>query len=184
MIVNAVVSVVDPLAVVIAALSGGFLAVSIVTFDGGLLAVRHDGASVQFEFGLGPPVVEARFEDDVQLDAPIGALDLPVEGLLEPFVGRFTVSNGHEVGHGRRAVVGLEGGLEDVRLVDVGLARLELGGGTNGEAAALVRIEDRREDARRLDVREATPVDRAVSAHEGAAIVVADSAVVVDREER
>ncbi len=48
------------------------------------------------------------------------------------------------------------------------------------EVAALLLVEDRREDARRVEVWIAEPVDRAVHADDGRAVHVADDAVILD----
>ena len=47
--------------------------------------------------------------------------------------------------------------------------------------AAAARVEDRAEEARRVEVRKAEPVDRAVEGDQGHRVQVADDAVVLDR---
>ena len=60
------------------------------------------------------------------------------------------------------------------------LALHALGGGADAEAAALAIVEERGEDARRVEARQAEPVDGAVGADERDRAQVADDAVVLD----
>src|SRR5438105_15709038 len=54
-------------------------------------------------------------------------------------------------------------------------------GGRDAEAAALVRVEDRAEDAWGVETRQAQPIDRPVQPDQGGGPHVADDAVVLDR---
>ena len=72
---------------------------------------------------------------------------------------------------------------EDVRVGEVELLRRPaLGRRGDPVVAAALPVEDRAEDARRVEVRAAVPVDRAVGAHERRRVEVADDPVLGDRE--
>ncbi len=76
---------------------------------------------------------------------------------------------------------GGEDGFEDVRALAVAALGLESLHGLEPEGAAALGVEDAREDARRVDVGEAEPVDRAVARDERAGTAVADQGVFADR---
>ena len=88
----------------------------------------------------------------------------------------------HEIGDLRHALVGKETRDQDVGIGQIHLLDLRLGGGREAEIAADVLVEQRREDARGIEVGQAEPVDRTVSADKSDAAQVADDAVVRDRE--
>src|SRR4029077_5413540 len=62
------------------------------------------------------------------------------------------------------------------------LALPALAGRRDAEVATLVGVEDRGEDAGRVEVREAQPVDRAVHTDERGRVHVADNTVLLDRQ--
>ena len=71
---------------------------------------------------------------------------------------------------------------QDVRVGEVELLRPRAGvRGRDAVAAAAVGVEDRGEDARRVEARAAVPVDRAVGGDERDGVQVADDAVLLDR---
>ena len=90
---------------------------------------------------------------------------------------------GHEVLHLPNAL-----GHQEARDEDVGVGQVELLGappvavGRDAEQASAVGVEDRREDARRVEARAAVPVDRPVGAHERDRVQVADQSVLGDRQ--
>jgi hypothetical protein len=71
-------------------------------------------------------------------------------------------------------------GHQEARDKDIGVGEVELLGapvvavGRDAEQAAVVGVEDRREDARRVEARAAIPVDRPVGADERDCVQVAD----------
>ena len=77
--------------------------------------------------------------------------------------------------------------VQESRDQDVGVGPIELlvakiiAGRGDAEPPALLVVEDRGEDARRIEMRQAEPVDRAVHADQGRGPHVADDAVVLDR---
>jgi hypothetical protein len=111
---------------------------------------------------LGAPVVEARIAEhpEAHLAAygPHAAEDRAVATRL---------LHGHEVGDLGDARVGQEAGQEDVRVRQVELLRPHLAEDRlDPEAAAALVVEERREDARRVELRKAEEVDRAIGACE------------------
>ena len=92
---------------------------------------------------------------------------------------------GHEVLHLPHSV-----GHQEARDEDVGVGQVQLLGapavavGRDAEQAAVVGVEDRREDARRVEPRAAVPVDRPVGADERDGVQVADQAVLGDGQVR
>ncbi len=121
-------------------------------------------------------VVEADREVHAHRDAPGDALDdaHDVDAVL---------SDRHAVGHGDRAVVGDERGLEHEGVVEVAaVRRLDPAGRRELPASVLLVAEDRRERRARVEPRRAPPVDRTVGAHQRSGLGVADERVVLDAE--
>ena len=121
------------------------------------------------------PVVEAR-------------IDLDAEAHLAPHAEHtadqpLPLADRHEVLQLADSDRGQEARDEDVRVGEV-----ELLDGADAErrrdpiAAALLSVEDRPEDARRVEPRAAVPVDRAVGADERDRAQIADDAVLGDRQ--
>ena len=87
----------------------------------------------------------------------------------------------HEVLHLAHAVGRQEARDEDVRVGEVELLRGVLGVRRRDPVeAALVGVEDRREDARGVEPLGAVPVDRPVGADQGNGVEIADDAVLGD----
>ena len=128
------------------------------------------------------PVVERRGalqpERQLAADAPDDPND-PV--LLRPLGPRLPVDR-HEVHDLADALGCEETGDEDVGVGEIHLALSHgVRGGRDPEGPAALRIEDRAEDAGRVEVREAEPVDRSVQSDERDRVKVADDPVMLDR---
>lgn len=96
-------------------------------------------------------------------------------------VRRLARARRHEVVHLPHPVGRQEAGDEDVGVGKVELLRgPALALGLDAEAAAAVGVEERGEDAWRIDAPRAVPVDRAVGADQGDGVQVADQAVLGD----
>jgi len=91
------------------------------------------------------------------------------------------VLHGHEVGHLGDAV-GIEKAREEhVRVGEIELLpRRALEERRDLEASAALRVDEGREDGRRVEMGQAEEVDRPVHAHEGDGVEVADDAVFAD----
>jgi hypothetical protein len=76
------------------------------------------------------------------------------------------LADAHEVLHLGDALGGEEAGDEDVRVREVELLRRRLPDRRQAEGAAALGVEDGREDAGRVEVGPAEPVDRPVRADE------------------
>ena len=87
----------------------------------------------------------------------------------------------HRVGHADAALGRGEGRLEHVRALEVAALGLEGGGRLEAERAAALGVEDPREHRRRVDVRQAEPVDRAVPGDQRGGPAVADERVLANR---
>ena len=85
------------------------------------------------------------------------------------------------VGDANDAARGAVRGDEDVRVLLVRALGLERLIRSELEEPATAAVEDPREDRRRVDVRQAEPVDRAVGGDEGGRATVADHRVLADR---
>jgi len=129
---------------------------------------------------LGSRVVEPR--DDLTLDAKRSRCtpEPTVDRRLKRRFGALG-GNRHKIGEHGSTRVGLERGLEDVGTVEIRLLRVVAVSRANGEMAATVGIEQSAEHARRGDVRETAPINRAVATHKRAPIVVADKSVLGER---
>ncbi len=139
--------------------------------------VEHRPALVELELVRLARVVEAgpALEPEAHLAAHRHHLAHQPAG-----VARIAV-DGHEVVHLADAVRRQEAGDEDVRVGEVELPhRVAPVHGRDPVVAALLGVEDRREDAGRVEPRAAEPVDGAVGADERDAVQVADHAVLGD----
>jgi hypothetical protein len=128
----------------------------------------------------GPRVVEARGDVDDEAHL-LSHGEHPADHAVA--VRRLAGARGrHEVLHLAHSVGHQEAGDEDV-----GVGEVELLGGPavavrrDTEQAPAVGVEDRREDARRVEARAAVPVDRPLGADERDGVQVADQAVFGDR---
>ena len=106
-----------------------------------------------------PSVVKSRFELDLEVKSPVGAGHLSEESSVRNALITDCIRDGHEVRQRRLAGRRLEPRFEDVRSGNVSLCRGERASRLDGEVPPSLGVEDTREDARVLDVREATPVD-------------------------
>ena len=127
----------------------------------------------------GARVVEARGDVDDEAHLPAHG-EYPADHAVA--VRRLAgTRRGHEVLHLPHSV-----GHQEARDEDVGVGEVELLGapavavGRDAEQAPVVGVEDRREDARRVEARAAVPVDRPVGADERDGVQVADQAVLGD----
>ena len=127
----------------------------------------------------GARVVEARGDVDDEAHLPAHG-EHPADHAVA--VRRLAAARrGHEVLHLPHSV-----GHQEARDEDVGVGQVELLGapavavGRDAEQAPAVGVEDRREDARRVEARAAVPVDRPVGADERDGVQVADQAVLGD----
>jgi hypothetical protein len=97
--------------------------------------------------------------------------------------GRTAPRHGHEVLHLPDAI-----GHQEACDEDVGVGEVELLGGPavavgrDPEQTPVGGVEDRREDARRVESRGAVPIDRPVGADERDGVQVADQAMLGDRK--
>ena len=93
-------------------------------------------------------------------------------------------ANGHVVDDLRYAVLGEEAGDQDVRLGPVDLFVDDSVGSrrTDTEVSALPLIQNRGEDARRIEMGETEPVDGAVHPDQRYCLQVSDDAIVLDRQ--
>ena len=87
----------------------------------------------------------------------------------------------HEVHDLADALVAEKARHQHVAVGHVHLLVLRLVEAGDPEEAPFLVVEDRREDARRVEVRQAAPVDGPVDAHQGDRVQVADDAVGLDR---
>jgi hypothetical protein len=129
----------------------------------------------------GAGIVEARGDVDDEAHLPAHGehpADYPVAVHRLAGTGR-----GHEVLHLPHSVRHQESRDQDVGVGEVELLRAPaLAVGRDTEQAPVVGVEDRREDARRVEARAAVPVDRPVGPDERDGVQVADQAVLGDRQ--
>ena len=153
------------------------------------------GAVDERPLGGGAAVVEHRLAHELELDAPLDALDRPHEEVLGVLVGRrprvrrdrvlLVVRAHHEgVAHHEPAGRRVPGGRQDVRPRHVGARRR----GVDAEGAEAERsraaVQERAEHARGVEAGDAEPVDRAVRGDQGRRVAVRQERVVGDRRER
>ena len=141
--------------------------------------LREPAARATLDARLRPAVVEARLEGPPQRDRPVECFDLPHQ--LAHRRDPPAVAERHRVRHAHAPLGGGEGRLEDVRIVEVAPLGLERGGRLEPERAAALGVQDPREHRRRVEVRQAEPVDRAVPGDQRGGPPVADERVLADR---
>ena len=156
---------------------------------GGVLPVDHRPGRRR------PAVVEGGLADQVDLDPSVEALDRAHEHVVAVVVGGRPGVRRHgvlvipraerqRVAHDDPARRRLPGRLEDVRPRHVG-PRGRVRDAERGEAEEPgLAVEEAAEDARRVEARNAEPVDRAVRGDERARMAVGQERVVRDRRER
>ena len=88
----------------------------------------------------------------------------------------------HRVGHADRSLRGLKSGLQHVGVGQVAACGGEWSLGSQGEAAALLGVENRAERARGVEIWQAQPVQRPVARHQGHRAPVANRCVVAKRD--
>ena len=98
-----------------------------------------------------------------------------------PFRSEAVSGERHRVGDACRTLRGGERRLEHVGVGQVSPRDLVRRLGLEREAAASIPVEDGAEDARRVEIGQAEPVDRAVAGHQSRRATVADRRVVPQR---
>jgi hypothetical protein len=142
-------------------------------------AARHHAGGVS-----GAGIIEGgkalHAEPHRSADGARDAHDLP--GHLLRLSARFAADR-HEIGHLAHTLFG-----EETRHQNVGIGQVHLldGGGfvigSNPPVAALAVVQNRGEEARRIERRQAAPVDGAIPAHQRHRPHIADDAIVFDRQ--
>ena len=123
-------------------------------------------------------VVEPWLQVDHEPHGPPDDPQLPDDAVP---VGDALARDRHEIVQLADAVRAHEAGDEHRRVRQVQLLGDVVAAlGRDLEVAALVRVEQRREHAGRIEPRTAEPVDRAVGGHEGGGLQVADHSVIAD----
>ena len=127
---------------------------------------------------LGPAVVEPGLDVHLELH---GAARHPQVADQPVPVGGLALDDRHEVQHLADPVRRHEPGDQHrgVREVQL-LGHVIVGGRRDPEVAALLRVEQRREDARRIEPRAAEEVHRAVGGHQRRRLQVTDEPVITD----
>ena len=139
--------------------------------------VQVRGVSLDLEGMPRPPVVEPRRAADLEAD-------LPADGLhpSHDTTGMSRRVDRHEVRDLGHALIAEEPGQEQIGVGQVELLvsrLLELG--TDAEYPPALRVEQGGEHRRRVEVRQAEKVDRAVQTHQRRRLEVADDRVRLDR---
>ena len=159
-------------------------------------SARVGGVSVlQRPLGGRPPVVEVRLAEQLHVDRALHAEHRSHEHVMSVLVGGRPRVRGdlvlvqgrpdrQRVAHHGPAGRRVPGGVEDVRagLVDPVARDVDPEGG-EAERARLA-VEQRPEDAGRVEPRHAEPVDRPVGRHQCAGMAVGEEGVVRNRRER
>ena len=128
-----------------------------------------------------PAVVERRIAIQAERELAADPPDDPHDLVLLLPLGPGLQMDGHEVHDLADAFGREEPGDQDVRVGQVHLAAAEgVGGGGDPEGSSAGVVEDRAEDAGRVEMRKAEPVDRPVQGHQRDRVEVADDAVVLD----
>jgi len=131
----------------------------------------------------GPGVVEGRPTLELERDGPADGADHPHDAMRAVLV--VAGGDGHEVEDLPDAVR-----MEEARDQDVGVRQVHLlvsappERGGDPEVAPLRVVEDRGEDARRLEARKAAPVDGPGGGYQGYGVEVPDDPVLLDRQIR
>ncbi len=159
-------------------------------------SARVGGVSAQLRpLGGCAPVIEVRLAEQLHVDRALHAEHRSHEHVMSVLVGGrarmrgdlVLVQSGTDrqgIAHHRPPRRRVPGGVEDVaaRLVDP-VARHVDPEGAEAERARYA-VEQRPEDAGRVEPRHAEPVDRPVGRHQGAGVAVGDEGVVRNRRER
>ncbi len=148
---------------------------------GGVLVPEAEGAAVG-QPGDHRAVAGPRVARDLDLHLALHALDRAQHLALGPELPALLLLGGHreEVEQAHPSALGGEGGLEHVGVGHVAPGGLETARRADGEAPALVTIENGGEERRRVEARQAEPVDRPPFRDQGGAPAVADDGVVAD----
>ena len=142
--------------------------------------LEERSAIAELERVLRPSVVEGRLALEAHVHRAAHAQHAADQTMAVPLArGRL---DRHEVLH-LADPVGIERARDqDVRVREVQLLRPRAGvGGSDAVVPTAVGVEDRGEDARRVEARAAVPVDRPVRGDERDRVQVADDAVFLDR---
>ncbi len=155
-----------------------------------LLAGLHDAPARR-----GGAVVEHRLADDLDLHLALDAFDDAHHQVVGVVVGgRARVARAvlvvvpradrERLHHAQPALRGHPGRLDDVRARYVAPPRRHVDAVRADPPAARAAVEHRAEDRRRVEVRQAHPLDRSVGGDQRARVAVREEAVVGDRRER
>ena len=140
-------------------------------------------------------VVEHRLAHDLDLHLALDAFDDAHQQVVGVVVGRrarvagallvvVPLPDRQPIHHPQPALRGHPGRLDDVRAGDVAPAGRDIDAVGPHPPAAGSAIEQRAEDRRRVEVRQAHPLDRAVGGDQRAGVTVREKAVVGDRREQ
>jgi hypothetical protein len=136
----------------------------------------EEAMSQLFDPGFAGRVVEPRHEVDSQSYLAAGTRHLTVQ--LRVPAGRLPVEpDRHEIHDSNLAVLGAEGGFENIGGRQVALSRGVSFVGLDHPAAAVVGIENRREDARAIEPWEAAPVHPTMQPNQRGGAQVSDQSV-------
>ena len=142
---------------------------------------EHDTVLVLLDLVLVAAVVEARLHFDPEAHLAADSLDAADEPMAMDVLLR--LRDRHEALDLPHALLGEEAGDEHVRIGEVELLRRPvLRHRGDAVVAALVLVEDRGEDARRIERRAAVPVDVSVGAGQRDRVQVAHDPVLGDRQ--
>jgi hypothetical protein len=134
---------------------------------------------MKLEFVLLAGVIECRHALEAKTDGAANGFRDPQQlaRRLFGFATRFT-PDGHEIGHLREAFIAHEPRHQDIGIGQVHLLDTAFTDGLQAKTAALVFVQQGTEQARRIETREAAPINRAIVSHQGYGSHVADHAVV------
>ncbi len=142
------------------------------------LAARQPDPVLELELRLDPGVVEGRFHHHLHVGPAADDLDRPADPLERPGAVRLGEDR-HEVGHRDLGLVGDERGHQHVGVGQILLLGPELlADRAQAERTADARVEQLAERRRRVEPREAEPVDAGVLADQGGGFAIADNPVV------
>ncbi len=141
------------------------------------------------------PVVEDRLAHELDLDLPVQALHRPNQHVIGVVVGRrarvgrdvvlaLARSHRERVANDHPAARGLPRGHEHVGPRLVGDLRRHVDAERTEPERSRLPVQQAAEDARRVEPRDAQPVDRAVRRDQGSRVTVGQERVVGDRRER
>ena len=147
--------------------------------DGRALRIRRERAVAdERQRRRAAGVVEPRLELEAHRDAAANAPDDADDLVRRDGIARRRMR--HKVGDDDLAAVRRVGRLQDGGVVDVALRRGGVALRREGAVAAFGVVQDGGEHARRVETREARPINGAAVADERARVHIADDAVVVD----